>query len=73
MLGLGLGLALALGLWLGFELSSPIVLELVLSLAWLSSPLVLVPPACTTYIFHVNLFRLPQTTVLVAIVEIDLL
>ena len=42
MLGLGLGLALGLGLVLrlGFEPSSPIVHELVLSLTRLSSPLV---------------------------------
>ena len=39
MLGLGLGLALA-GLGSGFEPSSPIVLELVLSLTRLSFPLV---------------------------------
>ena len=36
----GLGLALGLGLRLGFEPSSPIVCELVLSLMWLSFLLV---------------------------------
>ena len=40
MLGLGLGIALGLGLRLGFELSSPIVRELVLSLTRFSFPLV---------------------------------
>ena len=37
---LGLGLGLGLGLRLGFEPSSPIVCELVLSLTQLSFPLV---------------------------------
>ena len=40
MFGLALGLGLGLGLRLGFELSSPIVPELILSLMWLSFPLV---------------------------------
>ena len=40
MLGLGLGIALGLGLRLGFELSSPIVRELILRLTRLSFPLV---------------------------------
>ena len=40
MLGLGLALGLGLGLRLGFEQSSPIVRELVLSLTRLSFPLV---------------------------------
>ena len=39
-LGLGLALRLGLGLRLGFEPSSPTVRELVLSLTWLSFPLV---------------------------------